>query len=328
MEKSNQRSGNKAALLQIDVNYEAASVRLDTFLTSKLPELTRSQIKRLIQEGQVTSTNGDPVKCGRKLHGGERLHVNIKAPEALEALPEDLPLEILYEDDFVIVFNKPAGIVVHPAAGHYAGTLVNALLFHCKDLSGIGGKLRPGIVHRLDKNTSGVMMATKNDKAHNCLAAQFKTHSIIRRYKALVYGAMEEARGTIDLPLGRHPKDRKKIAVVEGGRRAVTHWHSIRTYQGITLLELSLETGRTHQIRVHLSKTGHPIAGDPQYGSSRRSSEIKSPPVRAAVESLDRQALHAHMLGFTHPSTGEMMEFTSPLPEEMQAVIQILEANN
>jgi len=300
---------------------------MDTFLTARLSDLSRSQIKRLIQTGQITLINGAPVKCGQKLLGGEELLINFKAPEPLEALPEELPLEILYEDDYIIVFNKPAGIVVHPAAGHSTGTLVNALLFHCKGLSGIGGKLRPGIVHRLDKNTSGVMMATKNDKAHAILSAQFKTHSVARRYKALVYGPME-AQGTIDLPLGRHPKDRKKIAVVEGGRRAVTHWRSIRPYQGVTLLDLSLETGRTHQIRVHLSKTGHPIVGDPQYGSRKRASEILSSPVRAAIEALDRQALHAYMLGFAHPSTNEVMEFTSPLPEDMQAVIQALEENN
>ena len=327
MEKSNQRSGSKASSLLLNVTHEAASVRLDTFLASKLPDLSRSQIKRLIQEGQVTSINGKPVKCGQKLLGGESLKINFKAPEPIEALPEDLPLNILYEDDSIVVFDKPAGIVVHPAAGHRGGTLVNALLFHCKGLSGIGGKLRPGIVHRLDKNTSGVMLATKNDKAHKLLAAQFKAHSITRRYKALVYGAME-AQGTIDLPLGRHPKERKKIAVVEGGRRAVTHWNTIKSYQGITFLELSLETGRTHQIRVHLSKTGHPIVGDPQYGNIKRSSGILSPLVRDAICSLKRQALHACKLGFTHPSSGEIMEFTSPLPEDIQSVVQALEANN
>ena len=327
MEKSNQRSGNKANTFLLNVTHEAASVRLDTFLASKLPDLTRSQIKRFIQDGQITLLNGEPVKCGQKLLGGESLKITYKAPEPIEALPEDLPLNILYEDDSIVVFDKPAGMVVHPAAGHRGGTLVNALLFHCKDLSGIGGKLRPGIVHRLDKNTSGVMLATKNDKAHNIVAAQFKAHSITRRYKALVYGAME-VQGTIDLPLGRHPKDRKKIAVVEGGRRAVTHWNTIKSYQGITFLDLSLETGRTHQIRVHLSKMGHPIVGDPQYGNIKRSSGILSPAVRAAIFSLKRQALHAYKLAFAHPSSGEIMEFTSTLPEDMQSIIQILEANN
>ena len=327
MGKLTQKSGKQESHLTLDVSHEAASIRLDTFLASILPDLSRSQIKRLIDDGQVTSANNEQVKPGQKLTGGERLQVNLKAPETIEALPEELPLHILYEDKSVIVFDKPAGIVVHPAAGHYSGTIVNALLFHCKDLSGIGGKLRPGIVHRLDKDTSGVMMATKNDKAHVAIAAQFKEHSITRKYTALVYGK-EKVQGTIDLPLGRHPVDRKKIAVAEGGKRAVTHWKRIESYAGVTLLELSLETGRTHQIRVHLSKTGHPIVGDQQYGSSKRSIEIPSPVIRRAVNSLKRQALHAYILGFTHPETGERMEFSSPLPEDIQSIIRLLEAHN
>ena len=303
---------------------EAAGTRLDHFLAAKFPDLSRSRIKRLIEEGSLSKGETILAKCSLKLRGGESFELTIPEAEPLEAIPEELPLSVLFEDKDIIVIDKKAGMVVHPAAGHSRGTLVNALLFHCKDLSGIGGKLRPGIVHRVDKDTSGVMIVTKNDEAHHKLAGQFKTHSISRRYKALVFGAMEQ-EGTVDLPLGRHPRHRKKIAIVNGGRRAVTHWTVLRAYRGVTFVELELETGRTHQIRVHLSNMGHPVIGDPLYGNPKRAVEIASTSVRKRIKALDRQALHAFHLAFRHPRTGKAMEFESPLPGDMQGIIDLLE---
>lgn len=297
---------------------------MDSFLATHLAQLTRSRVKQLIADGLVSTGSGKPVKGSQKIRGDETFEVSIPEAQPIEALPEDIPLNVLYEDSDIIVIDKPAGMVVHPAAGHYKGTLVNALLFHCKDLSGIGGMLRPGIVHRLDKGTSGVMVATKNDQAHSAMAKQFKSHSIDRKYKALVYGQIASS-GTIELPLGRNPNDRKKIAVVDGGREAVTHWRLLASYQGLSLVELTLETGRTHQIRVHLSQKSHPIAGDPSYGSSKRAKEIQSTQIRSKVLALNRQALHAFLLGFDHPKTGEHMEFISPLPHDMEEIIKLLE---
>jgi len=322
-EGSNQISGSSGESVTIEVPVAAIGNRLDHFLVSVLGSLSRNRIARLIEEGCVSSASGTLVKSGLKLKGGEILEITIPEPEPIEALPEDIPLKILYEDSSVIVIDKAAGMVVHPAAGHSSGTLVNALLFHCKDLSGVGGMLRPGIVHRLDKDTSGVMMATKNDHAHKELAAQFKLHTVKRRYKAIVYGEMDQG-GKIDLPLGRHPVDRQKIAVVTNGRNAITHWRVLEVFQGISFVELRLETGRTHQIRVHLAKSGHPVVGDQKYASVKRSVEIKSKVVRDKVVSLKRQALHACVLGFKHPDTGEYMEFTSELPDDMKEIVAIL----
>ncbi len=307
----------------IEVPVAAVGSRLDHFLVSVLGSLSRNRITHLIEEGCVSFVDGAHVKSGLKLKGGELLEVSIPEPEPIEALPEDIPLKILYEDSSVIVIDKTAGMVVHPSAGHLHGTLVNALLFHCKDLSGVGGMLRPGIVHRLDKDTSGVMMATKNDHAHKELAAQFKLHTVKRRYKALVYGVMDQG-GKIDLPLGRHPVDRQKIAVVTNGRNAITHWRVLEVFQGISFVELRLETGRTHQIRVHLAKSGHPVIGDQKYGSVKRSVEIRSKSVKDKLVSLKRQALHACVLGFTHPDTGEYMEFESDLPSDMKDILTVL----
>lgn len=300
--------------------------RLDQYLALCTPELSRSQIKRLIEDEQVLC-NGDPVKTGLKLKGGEEITITIPEPAPIEALPESIPLNILYEDPHLIVIDKPAGMVVHPAPGHHSGTLVNALLHHCRDLSGIGGQIRPGIVHRLDRDTSGVMVATKNDAAHQDLAEQFKQHTIQRRYIALVFGQLEDDSGTIDKPIGRHPQHRKKMSgTTRNGREAVTHWKVLRRFDidRLTLVELRLETGRTHQIRVHLSEMNHPVAGDPVYGTGKRCNNLPDTALRKLIQGLGRQFLHARLLGFRHPATGEEMEFRSELPADLRELLDYL----
>ena len=306
---------------------EHAGERLDRFLAEQLPELTRSQLKRLIDEGQVRVA-GAEAKAGFKLRGGEAVTILLPDPEPVDACPEAIPLDVLYEDPHLIVVNKPAHMVVHPAPGHRGGTLVNALLHHCTDLSGIGGALRPGIVHRLDKDTSGVMVATKDDRAHQQLAKQFKAHSIRRRYRALVHGLVPNPQGTIDRPIGRHTTQRLKMSSsTRSGRRAVTHWQVLRRYDRdrLTLLDLALETGRTHQIRVHLAEMNMPVVGDPLYGSAGLAKGLADVMLRKQVEQLDRQFLHAWQLGFIHPESGAELEFTAPLPQELQQVIDYLE---
>lgn len=312
---------------QLFFPFGRSTERLDRFLADQLPELSRSQLKILIDDGRVR-LGGQSVKAGLRLKGGEAVTVEIPPPEPAAARPQDLPLTILYEDSRLIVVDKPAGLVVHPAAGHREGTLVNALLHHCRDLAGIGGELRPGIVHRLDKDTSGVMVATKDDAAHQHLAAQFKVHSITRRYLALIHGLPTAASGTIDLPIGRHPLQRKKMSTQSrAGRRAVTHWRVLRRYaaDGLTLVELTLETGRTHQIRVHLSESRMPVVGDPVYGGSQRGKALADPLLRAMVRALGRQALHARLLGFSHPESGAYLEFQSPLPPELAEIVAYLD---
>ncbi|PLY03238.1 MAG: RluA family pseudouridine synthase [Desulfuromonas sp.] len=300
--------------------------RLDQFLADCLPDLSRSHIKKLIEEGQILC-DGASVKAGSKLRGGEEIQIEIPPPEPIEALPEDIPLDILFEDPYLIVINKPAGMVVHPAPGHGSGTLVNALLHHCRDLSGIGGSLRPGIVHRLDKDTSGVMVVTKDDATHQGLARQFKEHTISRRYVALVFGHVQNATGTVDKPIGRHPQERKKMSgASRAGRRAVTHWEVLQRFDRdrLTYIELTLETGRTHQIRVHLSEMNLPVVGDPVYGGQKKSNAIGDSGLRSLIQGLKRQALHARLLGFVHPVTGERVEFSSPLPNDMAAILTYL----
>jgi 23S rRNA pseudouridine1911/1915/1917 synthase len=304
--------------------------RLDRFLAESLPELSRSQVKRLIDEGRVQQ-DGKPVKAGARLKGGEDLVISLPEPAPAAAISEEIPLNILYEDPLLVVVNKPAGMVVHPAPGHHQGTLVNALLHHCQDLSGIGGELRPGIVHRLDKGTSGVMVATKNDLAHNHLARQFKDHSITRRYVALVHGLWLENRGIVDKQIGRHPTQRKKMSSAgRTGRRAVTHWQVLQRFEQdrLTLVELTLETGRTHQIRVHFAEMQRPVVGDPVYGGAGRTKSLSDPELRNLVNRLDRQALHARLLGFIHPESGTYLEFSAPLPEDLQGILDYLETKN
>lgn len=308
------------------VTADHVAVRLDRFLDDCLPELSRSQIKRLIDEGSVT-LDGASSKAGIKLRGGEKICVTLPEPVAASAQGEEIPLEVIYEDPALIVVNKPAHFVVHPAPGHQSGTLVNALLHHCKDLSGVGGELRPGIVHRLDKDTSGVMVATKDDRTHGHLAKQFKAHTLQRRYRALVHGIVPGSKGTIDKPIGRHPVQRKKMSTTARiGRNAVTHWQVLRRYEEdrLTLLDLRLETGRTHQIRVHLAEMNCPVVGDPLYGGASRAKAINDVALRQMVNRLDRQFLHAWQLGFEHPDGNEML-FQAALPSELQNIIDYLE---
>ncbi|HEY6873623.1 MAG TPA: RluA family pseudouridine synthase [Geobacteraceae bacterium] len=311
----------------IDLTYPEGSEpeRLDSFVARSLGSVTRSTVQKLIDEGLVT-VDGTPQKASLKLKGGERISVRIPPPKPAEAAPEEIPLDILYEDDDVVVVNKPPGMVVHPGAGTSGGTLVNALLAHCLDLSGIGGTLRPGIVHRIDKDTSGVLVAAKNDRAHQSLAHQFKEHTIKRVYLALMYGSPKGEKGKIESVIGRHPTDRKRMSgKARSGKHAVTHWQVIGRYGSITLVRLRLETGRTHQIRVHLSEAGHPLVGDPVYGGSGRLAGITDPRLKALIRDLDRQALHAKTLGFIHPATAQYLEFDTELPEDMGRIVAYLE---
>ena len=300
--------------LTLPVPPEAAGGRIDAWLAEQREDLTRSAAARLLEDGQVTA--GDkPLPKNYRLRGGETLTVLLPEVQKTELLAQDIPLDVVYEDGDVIVLNKPKGLVVHPAPGHADGTLVNALLHHCGDsLSGIGGEKRPGIVHRIDRDTSGLIIAAKNDFAHQKLSAQLSDHSLARTYECIVIGNLREDSGTVDAPIGRDRRDRKKMAVVPDGRRAVTHWEVIARYPGFTHVRCRLETGRTHQIRVHMAYLGHPILGDTVYGA------------RKPVPGLQGQCLHAVGLRFVHPRTGETVELTCPLPEEFQRELKKLEA--
>ncbi|MCI2058169.1 MAG: RluA family pseudouridine synthase [Oscillibacter sp.] len=300
--------------LTLQVPASAAGTRADVFLASAAEGLTRNAAQRLLLGGHVTA-GGAPVEKSLRLEGGEVLEVEIPDPEPVDVRPQDIPLDVVYEDSDVIVVNKPKGMVVHPAPGHPYGTLVNALLSRCGDsLSGVGGELRPGIVHRIDKDTSGLIIAAKNDFAHRALTAQLADHSLARTYECVVTGNLREDSGTVDAPVGRCPADRKKMAVVPEGRRAVTHWEVIARYPGFTHVRCRLETGRTHQIRVHMAHIGHPILGDTVYGAKK------------PVPGLRGQCLHAVGLRFVHPRTGETVELSCPLPREFQEVLRKLAA--
>jgi len=301
------------------VTGDEAGERLDVFLARRLPELTRSRIKKLIEGGRVL-LDGLPPKAGSVLRPGSSITVDVPDPEPCRSLPESIPLSILHEDADIIVIDKPAGMVVHPAHGHLSGTLVNALLNHCRDLSGIGGVTRPGIVHRLDKGTSGVMVAAKNDTAHQALSDQFREHTIGRVYLAAVKGEMRADKGRIEKPLARHLKDRKRIGVREDGRKAVTDYEVMGRRRGISLVRLSPGTGRTHQIRVHLSSEGHPVLGDAVYSGGISAINLGDPEGTALARTLRRPALHAWRLEFDHPKTGRRMEFSAPPPEDLSGL--------
>lgn len=292
---------------------EDLGCRIDVFIADNIEELSRSGVQRLIEEGHV-KLNGAAVKANYKLREKDIIDVEIPEAKTVEILPENIPLDILYEDKDVIIVNKPQGMVVHPAPGHTSGTLVNALMYHCGDeLSGINGEKRPGIVHRIDKDTSGVLMIAKNDVAHQSLAEQLAEHSITRKYNAVVFNGFQEDEGTVDQPIGRNPLDRKKMAVTQKhSRRAVTHYRVLERMGNFTFIEAQLETGRTHQIRVHLTFIGHPLLGDTVYGPKKQPFH------------LEGQALHARVLGFVHPSTGQYMEFEAPLPENYEKLLMRL----
>ena len=288
-------------------------MRIDKYLSDTLTEYTRSYLQKLIESGYVT-VDGKSVKSNSKLSAGSVVLVTVPEAQEIDILPEQIPLDIVYEDDQMLVVNKQQGMVVHPAAGNYSGTLVNALLGYCGNtLSGINGEKRPGILHRIDKDTSGLLLVAKTDLAHQKLSEQIKAHSLTRAYQALVHGNMKKETGTIDAPIGRHPTDRKKMTVTEkNSREAVTHFQVLERFGRYTLVECRLETGRTHQIRVHMSKNGHPIVGDPTYG------------VRKEEFSLKGQLLHAYKVGFLHPTTRSYLEFTSDLPDYFQKILKNL----
>lgn len=290
------------------VSNEETSCRIDKWISEKNPDITRSAVQKMISDGNVT-VNGKTVSKNYKVSAGDEVVINVPEPAELSAEPEDIPVEIVYEDDDLLVVNKPKGMVVHPAAGNYSGTLVNALMFHCKGrLSSINGVIRPGIVHRIDKNTSGLLIVAKNDSSHRHLALQIKEHSFTREYEAVVCGKFREMTGTVDAPVGRHKTDRKKMCVTDqNSRNAVTHYTVLEQYGKHAYIRLRLETGRTHQIRVHMKYIGHPVFGDDVYGTP--------------YKGIEGQCLHARKIGFIHPSTGEYMEFDSELPEYFTEVL-------
>lgn len=312
MEERKEQTQMENKVLQVE---EFVGERIDKFLSCRLEEVSRSYIQKLIKEGHV-SVNGKPIKANYKLGADDEICLEIPEAKEPDILPEDIPLDILYEDQDILVVNKPKGMVVHPAAGHYSGTLVNALMYHCKDsLSGINGVMRPGIVHRIDMDTTGSLLVCKNDEAHRILAEQLKEHTIRREYHAIVYGNLKDDAGTIDAPIGRHPVDRKKMSINhKNGKRAVTHYEVLERFGNFTYIRCRLETGRTHQIRVHMASLHHPLLGDEVYGPSSK------PP----FSGLKGQVLHAKILGIHHPSTGEYMEFDAPLPQYFVDLLQKL----
>ena len=303
--------------IEIKVTSEMAGKRLDVVLSEQCSDLTRSYINKLCKEERA-ALNGKTSKGNKKCKEGDVITLQVPEPTELEILPEEMNLDIVYEDQDVILINKPKGMVVHPAAGHYSGTLVNGLMAHCKDdLSGINGVLRPGIVHRIDKDTTGILIVCKNDMAHQSIAKQLYDHSITRKYHAIVYGNIKEEEGTVNAPIGRSLKDRKKMGIVMDGKHAVTHYKVLkRLKKGFTYIECQLETGRTHQIRVHMASIHHPVAGDPVYGPHN------------CITSLHGQCLHAKTLGFVHPITGEYLRFDSDLPDYFTHFLATLRRKN
>lgn len=300
--------------LQFDIDDEQAGIRIDKYLSDTLPNLSRSYIQKLIKDGQVT-VNRKVIKANYKLVAGDQLCLEEPELQEPDILAEDIPLDILYEDSDLLVVNKPKGMVVHPSAGHYSGTLVNALMYYCKDdLSGINGVMRPGIVHRIDMDTTGSLLVCKNDFTHNDIAEQLKVHSITRVYHAIVHGVLKEDEGTINAPIGRHPVDRKKMSINhKNGKEAVTHYKVLQRFKNFTYIECRLETGRTHQIRVHMASIQHPLLGDSVYGPAK------------CPYKLQGQTLHAKIIGIKHPRTEEYLEIDAPLPEYFSDLLKKLE---
>lgn len=299
------------SLVHLDADENWMDERIDKFLSAQLPEQSRSYLQKIIKEGSVL-VNGSPVKASYRMDDQDEVTIDLPELKEPEIEAENIPLDILYEDDDLLMVNKPKGMVVHPSAGHTTGTLVNAVMYHCKeDLSGINGVMRPGIVHRIDKDTTGVLVICKNDKAHNFVAEQLKEHSITRKYRAIVNGVIKEDEGTVNAPIGRHPTERKKMAINEkNGKHAVTHYRVLERFANHTYIECQLETGRTHQIRVHMASLHHPLLGDTVYGSQKNPYH------------LEGQTLHAMVLGLIHPSTGSYLEVTAPLPEYFQKLLK------
>ena len=299
------------SLIHLDADENWMDERIDKFLSAQLPEQSRSYLQKIIKEGSVL-VNGSPVKASYRMDDQDEVTIDLPELKEPEIEAENIPLDILYEDDDLLMVNKPKGMVVHPSAGHTTGTLVNAVIYHCKeDLSGINGVMRPGIVHRIDKDTTGVLVICKNDKAHNFVAEQLKEHSITRKYRAIVNGVIKEDEGTVNAPIGRHPTERKKMAINEkNGKHAVTHYRVLERFANHTYIECQLETGRTHQIRVHMASLHHPLLGDTVYGSQKNPYH------------LEGQTLHAMVLGLIHPSTGSYLEVTAPLPEYFQKLLK------
>ena len=294
------------------VEAEDEGNRIDKYISSQFPDFSRSYIQKIIKDGKVF-VNDKTIKASYKVTEGDNIYLEIPKLSIPDIIPENIPLDILHEDDDVIIVNKPKGMVVHPSAGHYTGTLVNALLYHCKDnLSGINGIMRPGIVHRIDMDTTGALIVCKNNYSHNFIAEQLKVHSITRKYEGIVHGNVKEDSGRIEAPIGRHPNNRLKMAVnYQNGKEAVTNYRVLKRFDGYTYMEFQLETGRTHQIRVHLSSIHHPLLGDTVYG-----------PAKVGIKHLQGQTLHAKTIGFNHPTTKEYVEFTAPLPEYFTELLE------
>lgn len=312
MMRENQRR-NHMEKMEHTILEEQKGDRIDKVISALDEEWSRTQVQQWIKDGNAL-VNGQVVKTNYKCAINDLIEITIPDPEPLDVIPEEMDLDIYYEDTDVLVVNKPRGMVVHPAPGHLTGTLVNGLMAHCKDLSGINGVLRPGIVHRIDKDTSGLLMVAKNDMAHESLVNQLVEKSVTRKYKAIVHGVIPHDFGTIDAPLGRDPKDRQSMTVVDDGKHAVTHFHVLERYNHFTLVECQLETGRTHQIRVHMKYIGYPLAGDPKYGPKK-------------TLDIDGQALHAGVLGFVHPRTQEYLEFEAPIPSDFERLLEQLRNN-
>lgn len=305
---------NASRQFYFQITEEMEEERIDKCLSSFVDSLSRSYIQKLLKEEKI-EVNGETVKANYKVKTDDEIRFEVPPAVRPDILPENIPLDILYEDKDVLVVNKPKGMVVHPASGHYTGTLVNAVMYHCKDnLSGINGVMRPGIVHRIDRDTTGSVIICKNDFSHNCIAAQLKEHSLVRKYHAICYGRLKEETGTVNAPIGRHPADRKKMAVNEkNGKRAVTHYKILKSFDKFTYIECILETGRTHQIRVHMASIGYPLLGDEVYANNRKS------PFK-----LEGQCLHARILGFRHPESGEYIETDAPLPAYFEHLLKVL----